>query len=113
MANVYQVDPARHLFVDAVIENGHAGFVEVMDPPSRSARDKVTRDLGLAGGLQKKSLVVVARVTVQNAKDAVLTVSVYQKDAAGDPANKQVFHDDLPSAGPRKRKNLSIDVAIR
>jgi hypothetical protein len=113
MANVYEVDPALRLYVDAIIENGHAGFVEVTDPPSLSSRERVTRDLGPASDMQKKSLVVVARVVVQNAKDAILTVDVYQKDAAGAPANKQTFRADLPSSGPRKRKNLSVDVAIR
>ncbi len=118
MANVYEVDPARHLFVDAVVGNGHDGFVQVTDPPSASVRGRLTRDLGPAGALVKTSLAVVASVTLQSAKDAVLTVDVYQKDATGAPTNKQTFKHDLPAAGsrektgPRKKKQLSVDVAI-
>ncbi len=118
MANVYRVDPARHLFVDAVVGNGHDGFVKVEHPPSASVNGRLTRDLGPAGELVKTSLAVVATVTIRNAKDAVLTVNVYQKDATGAPANKQTFKDDRPAAGsrektgPRKKKNLSVDVEL-
>jgi hypothetical protein len=112
MANVYEVDPSLHLFVDAVIGNGHAGSVKVANPPSASANERLTRDLGLAGDLINTSLVVVAQVTLRNAKDAVLTVDVYQKDAAGASANKRTFQDDQPSAGSSKQKSLNVDVEI-
>jgi hypothetical protein len=112
MPNLYQVDPALHLFVDAIIGNGHTGFVKVADPPSESGKERLSRDLGRAGDLINTSLAVVARVVVKNAKDAVLSVEVYQKDAAGTRTNPRSFKDDLPSAGPSKRKNLSVDVEI-
>jgi hypothetical protein len=111
MANIYQVDPALHLFVDATLGNGHTGFVQVADPPSPSAKERLSRDLGKAGHLRNTSLVVVARAIVKNAKQVVLTVDVYQKDAAGARTNKRTFFDRRAAAG-NKQKNLGVDVEI-
>lgn len=111
MANVYEVDPALHLFVDATLGNGHTGYVQVADPPSASRKERLTRDLGQASNLVNTSLVVVARAIVKNAKQVVLTVDVYQKNAAGDRTNQETFSDRRSSSG-NKQKNLGVDVEI-
>jgi hypothetical protein len=111
MANIYQVDPALNLFVDAWLGNTHSGYVEVADPPSAPERQRLSRDLGPAASLVNTSLVVAARAIVRNAKRVVLTVDVYQRDAAGAAINKQTFSDSRPSTG-NKQKNLNVDVEI-
>jgi len=112
MATYEVKEPALHLFVDVVIGNGHTGFVEVADPPSREERERVTRDLGLAGDLVNTTVIVVAAVIMRNAKRPLLTVDLYQKDAAGARVNEQTIEAHAPPLNGRKQRNLSVHVEI-
>jgi hypothetical protein len=111
VANLYGCDPSLELVVEGVIGNGHSGFIAVARPALGSVKERVKRSLGTAEPVRNTTVMVLASVTVRNAKRAMLTVDLYQIDAAGERVKLKTFSDSKPTAG-FKKINLRVHVEV-
>jgi hypothetical protein len=102
VANIYECDPSLDLFVQAAIDNGHTGAIELSRPALGSAKERLARALGAADPLRNTSVILLAAVVVKNAKGTSFTVDVFQRDAAGAVVNQRSFSASRPRSASKK-----------
>lgn len=112
MANIYACDPSLDLFVQAAIDNGHTGAIQLARPALGSGKERLLRSLGAADTLRNTSVIFFAAVVCKNAKDTSFTVDVFQKDAAGAIVNQRSFSARRPKSALKKKVTLRCHVEI-
>ena len=101
MENLYSCDRSLELVVEGAIGNGHSGYIKVIRPGRVSAKEKLKSSLGLAGPLVDTAVVVLANVNPRNAKEATLTVDLFQLEA-GARVRQKSFTETRPTDGTKE-----------